>query len=100
MLLFLLILSFCYFFFNLAYERIKDQPGDSFYIRALLDRVGELNEPSELRFSKDDILYVDNTMLNNIPGLWRAWLVDEDGHKRQWGTIPSKDKYVKILFIF
>ena len=49
-------------------------------------------DPNELKFQKEDILYVDNTMFNNVPGQWRAWLVDEDGYKRQWGTIPSKDK--------
>ncbi|XP_063844799.1 disks large homolog 5-like isoform X5 [Scylla paramamosain] len=74
------------------YEEIQDQPGDSFYIRAKFDRLGDAGDPSDLRFRKEDILYVDNTMFNNVPGLWRAWVVDEDGHKRQWGTVPSKDK--------
>ncbi|ROT73195.1 Disks large-like protein 5 [Penaeus vannamei] len=31
-------------------------------------------------------------MFNNVPGQWRAWVVDEDGQKRQCGTVPSKDK--------
>lgn len=74
------------------YEDIQDKPGDSFYIRALFDRLGDVGDSTDLKFRKEDILYVDNTMFNNIPGLWRAWVVDEDGHKRQCGTVPSKDK--------
>ncbi|KAK7078591.1 Disks large 5, partial [Halocaridina rubra] len=74
------------------YEEIQDKPGDSFYIRALFDRLGDAGDSTDLRFRKEDILYVDNTMFNNVPGLWRAWVVDEDGHKRQCGTVPSKDK--------
>ncbi|XP_042204892.1 disks large homolog 5-like isoform X3 [Homarus americanus] len=74
------------------YEEIQDQPGDSFYIRALFDRLGDVGDSPDLRFHKEDILYVDNTMFNNVPGLWRAWVVDEDGHKTQCGTVPSKDK--------
>ncbi|KAK4296064.1 hypothetical protein Pmani_031414 [Petrolisthes manimaculis] len=74
------------------YKEIQDQPGDSFYIRAKFDRVGEVGDSTDLRFRKEDILYVDNTMFNNVPGLWRAWMVDEDGHKRQCGTVPSKEK--------
>jgi len=77
---------------------VKDKPGDSFYIRALFDRSGDLNESlqlrftreKELRFHKDDVLYVDNTML--VPGYWWAWLVDEHGQKTQCGVIPSKYK--------
>lgn len=79
---------------------MKDKPGDSFYIRALFDRSGELNDTlqlrlprdKELRFHKDDVLYVDNTMLNGFPGYWWAWLVDEDGQKTQCGVIPGKYK--------
>ncbi|XP_068228466.1 disks large homolog 5 isoform X3 [Palaemon carinicauda] len=74
------------------YEEIQDKPGDSFYIRALFDRLGDGGDSTELRFRKDDILYVDDTMFNHVRGLWRAWIVDEDGHKRQCGTVPSKDK--------
>lgn len=74
-----------------AYSEIKDQPGDCFYVKALFTKVDQ-SEPTELRFQKDDILYVDNTLYNNMLGQWGAWLVTEDGHKRIWGTIPSKDK--------
>ncbi|XP_037785436.1 disks large homolog 5-like isoform X4 [Penaeus monodon] len=74
------------------YEEIQDKPGDSFYIRALFDRLGDAGDSTDLRFRKEDILYVDNTMFNNVPGQWRAWVVDEDGQKRQCGTVPSKDK--------
>lgn len=71
---------------------MKDKPGDSFYIRALFDRIGEVGDALQLRFRKDDVLYVDNTMFNGVPGNWRAWLVDEDGYRQQCGIIPSKYK--------
>ena len=71
---------------------MKDKPGDSFYIRTMFDRVGEVNDSLQLRFRKDDVLYVDNTMFNGVPGHWRAWMVDENGQRQQWGIIPSKYK--------
>ena len=43
-------------------------------------------------YFKDDILYVDNTMYNGVPGHWSAWIVDSDGNRGQWGIIPSKYK--------
>ena len=60
-------------------------------MRALFDR-DEENE-DELSFKKDDILYVDNTLYNGILGVWRAWLIAEDGNKSECGTIPSKSRY-------
>lgn len=74
------------------YNEVKDKPGDSFYIRAMFDRVGELGDSLQLRFNKDDVLYVDNTMFNGTPGHWRAWLVDQAGRRQQCGIIPSKFK--------
>jgi hypothetical protein len=74
-----------------GYNEVKDKPGDSFYIRAMFDRMGEQSE-RELSFRKEDVLYVDNTMFNGVPGHWRAWLVDEDGQRQQCGIIPSKYK--------
>ena len=41
-----------------------------------------------LCFRRDDILYVDNTLYNAVPGLWRAWKLDADGNKKV-GTILS-----------
>ncbi|XP_068081799.1 disks large homolog 5 [Anabrus simplex] len=79
------------------YNEIKDKPGDSFYIRALFDR--DVGDSLQLRFRKDDILYVDNTMFNGVPGHWRAWFVDEDGHKQQCGIIPSKYKVEEELLL-
>ena len=73
------------------YKKIKDLPGDSIYVRALFDRDAE-NE-DELSFKKDDILYVDNTLYNGILGVWRAWLIADDGNKSECGTIPSKSRY-------
>jgi len=75
-----------------GYNEVKDKPGDSFYIRTMFDRVGDQGDSLQLRFRKDDVLYVDNTMFNGVPGHWRAWLVDEDGHRQQCGIIPSKYK--------
>lgn len=80
----------------IEYNEIKDKPGDSFYIKAHFDRIfescGEASNASQLQFRKGDILYVDNTMYNNVPGVWRAWLVDHNGFKQQVGLIPSKYK--------
>ncbi|XP_075211047.1 disks large homolog 5-like isoform X1 [Lycorma delicatula] len=81
------------------YNEIKDKPGDSFYIRALFDRLGEVGDALQLRFRKDDVLYVDNTMFNGVPGHWRAWLVDEDGYRQQCGIIPSKYKVEEELLL-
>ena len=71
---------------------IKDQPGDSYYVRAMFDRLPETNDSSQLTFQKDDILYIDNTMYNGVPGHWSAWLVDNEGQRTRWGIIPSKYK--------
>ena len=59
------------------YEVIKDQPGDSYYVRAMFDRLPDPQAgPHQLSFRKDDILFIDNTMYNGVPGHWSAWLVD------------------------
>ena len=79
------------YFPSAAYSVVQEQPGDSFYVRALFDNLAS-EASQELTFRKDDILYVDNTLYNSVPGLWRAWLLEQDGQKRSWGTIPSKDK--------
>ncbi|EDW39500.1 GL10045 [Drosophila persimilis] len=50
-------------------KQIKVEPGDSFYIRVGFDWIGELNE-DDLRFVKDEVLYVDNTVFNGTFGLW------------------------------
>ena len=83
-------------FFSLEYEVIKDQPGDSYYVRAMFDRVPETNDSSQLTFQKDDILYIDNTMYNGVPGHWSAWLVDNEGQRTRWGIIPSKYKVSEL----
>lgn len=74
------------------YNEVKDKPGDSFYVKAMFDRVGEVGDSLQLRFNKDDILYVDNTMFNGTPGHWRAWIVDQSGRRQTCGIIPSKFK--------
>ncbi|XP_063244378.1 disks large homolog 5 isoform X2 [Bacillus rossius redtenbacheri] len=86
--------------FNLQrYNEVKDKPGDSFFMRAQFDRVGDLGDSLQLRFRKDDVLYVDNTMFNGVPGHWRAWLVDEDGRHTQCGIVPSKYKVEEELLL-
>lgn len=85
----LLIVSFIFTEFN---QIDPDQESiDSLYIKVAFDRTGELGE-SELKFNKDDVLYVDNTMFTGTPGLWRAWNLDEYGHRIQCGLIPSQTK--------
>nr|CAD7404625.1 unnamed protein product [Timema cristinae] len=81
------------------YNLDKDKPGDSFYIRSMFDRVGDLGDSLQLRFHKDDVLYVDNTMFNGVPGHWRAWLVDQDGRRTQCGIIPSKYKVEEEMLL-
>ncbi|XP_065342347.1 disks large homolog 5 isoform X2 [Cloeon dipterum] len=80
------------------YNEVKDQACDSFYIRAMFDRCSDTTDPY-LRFRKDDILYVDNTMFNGTPGQWRAWMVDEDGRQHTCGIIPSKFKVEEELLL-
>ncbi|XP_051968921.1 disks large homolog 5-like isoform X2 [Xyrauchen texanus] len=70
------------------FRRIKDTPGDGFYIRALFDHVGELEH--ELTFKKDDILYVDDTLPMGNFGYWLAWQLDENAQKLVQGHVPSK----------
>lgn len=81
-----MILTHC----RTGYSEIKDLPGDAFYVRAMFDHQAE--NQNELSFKKDDILFVDNTVYNGVSGVWRAWLVDEDGHKKHFGAIPSRYK--------
>lgn len=77
--------------FLTEFNQIKDEAGDSLYIRAGFDRTGDLND-GELRFAKDDILYVDTTIFRGKFGQWRAWKLDENGHRLKWGIIPSQLK--------
>ncbi|XP_066550032.1 disks large homolog 5a isoform X3 [Amia ocellicauda] len=70
------------------FDRIKDTPGDGFYIRALYDRVAEMEQ--DLSFKKDDILYVDETLPKGNFGYWMAWQLDENAQKLERGQVPSK----------
>ncbi|XP_029313034.1 disks large homolog 5-like isoform X3 [Cottoperca gobio] len=67
---------------------IKETPGDGFFIRALYERVAEVEQ--ELSFKKDDILYVEDTLPNGNFGYWMAWQLDENAQKLKKGQIPSK----------
>lgn len=54
------------------YSQIVELPGDSFYVRAQFDK--QLNgnyDQMELSFHRDDVLYIDNTMFNGVPGTLR-----------------------------
>ncbi|XP_011940986.1 PREDICTED: disks large homolog 5 isoform X1 [Cercocebus atys] len=70
------------------FTKAKGLPGDSFYIRALYDRLADVEH--ELSFKKDDILYVDDTLPQGTFGSWMAWQLDENAQKIQRGQIPSK----------
>ncbi|NXD19694.1 DLG5 protein, partial [Spelaeornis formosus] len=70
------------------FNKIKELPGDGFYIRALYDRVAEMEQ--DLSFKKDDILYVDDTLPQGNFGCWMAWQLDENAQKLERGQIPSK----------
>ncbi len=64
--------------------------GDALYVRALCDHQGD--GEGDLTFTKDTILFVDNTMYGGQLGTWGAWLLDDQGNKLQWGTMPSKSR--------
>ncbi|OCT58753.1 disks large homolog 5 isoform X2 [Xenopus laevis] len=70
------------------FNKLKDLPGDGFYIRTLYERQAEL--PKELSFKKDDILYVDDTLPQGTFGTWMAWQLDENAQKLERGQVPSK----------
>ncbi|XP_071986059.1 disks large homolog 5 isoform X4 [Engystomops pustulosus] len=70
------------------FNKVKEQPGDGFYVRALYDRQAE--QPQELSFKKDDILYVDDTLPQGVFGTWMGWQLDENAQKLERGQIPSK----------
>ncbi|XP_068806620.1 disks large homolog 5 isoform X3 [Struthio camelus] len=70
------------------FSKIKELPGDGFYIRALYDRLAEVEQ--DLSFKKDDILYVDDTLPQGNFGCWMAWQLDENAQKLERGQIPSK----------
>lgn len=80
-----------YFKSLVEFHQIKDEEGDSLYIRVGFDRTGDLAD-GELRFCKDDVLYVDNTIFRSQFGQWRAWKLDEYGHRLECGIIPSQSK--------
>ncbi|KAI8439755.1 hypothetical protein MSG28_013443, partial [Choristoneura fumiferana] len=70
------------------YHDIKDKPGDAFYIRAGFDRCAKITsigvdtiDEYSLWFRKDEVLFVDNTLFNGAPGLWRAWQLDCKGRR-------------------
>uniref|UniRef100_A0A3P8T4P9 Discs large MAGUK scaffold protein 5 n=1 Tax=Amphiprion percula TaxID=161767 RepID=A0A3P8T4P9_AMPPE len=67
---------------------IKEPPGDGFFIRALYEKVAEVEQ--DLSFKKDDILYVEDTLPNGNFGYWMAWQLDENAQKLEKGQIPSK----------
>ncbi|XP_043839352.1 disks large homolog 5 isoform X3 [Dromiciops gliroides] len=70
------------------FNKVKDIPGDGFYIRALYDRLAEVDQ--DLSFKKDDILYIDDTLPQGTFGCWMAWQLDENAQKLERGQIPSK----------
>ncbi|KRY37187.1 Disks large -like protein 5, partial [Trichinella spiralis] len=79
----------CHHLFS-GYQKCKRGAGDSFYVRVTVDRQAENTD--ELSFRSGDILRVDNTVFNGVAGLWRAWLVDQEGRERSCGIIPSKNR--------
>lgn len=69
-------------------DAVRETPGDGFFIRALYERVAEV-EP-ELSFKKDDILFVEDTLPNGNLGFWTAWQLDENAQRLQRGQVPSQ----------
>ena len=79
------------------YNKILEQPGDSFYVRTLFER--RSGGDGELSFVRDRILYVDSTLYKGKLGVWRAWLVDDEGNKLQCGTVPSKARWAPCSYL-
>merc|ERR1719384_2305886 len=65
--------------------------------RPVTDLSNSDNFSQQLCFNKDDLLWVDNTIYNGVPGNWSAWILDKDGNKIKWGLIPSKYKVEESL---
>lgn len=61
----------------------------SYFLRALFDNIADTGE-TNLCFTRNTILLVDDTFPDPKLGLWSAWLVDEQGEKTKRGKIPSK----------
>lgn len=38
-------------------------------------------------------------MFSGVPGQWRAWRLDGEGHRQQVGVIPSKYKVEEELLL-
>lgn len=72
-------------------EQAKQSAGDALFVRALWDRDKAQLHDEDLVFQKGDILFIDNTLYNGEMGQWKAWLLDDDGHKlaEQVGIVPN-----------
>lgn len=79
------------------YQQIQETTiGDSFYIKVSFDRP---SIDGSLAFAKNNVLYVDNTMYQGVPGVWGAWSVNAFGEKDKFGVIPSKYKAEEELMM-
>lgn len=86
------------------FAKIREQPGDALYVRALYDHSGSSGGDGagsgELAFSKNDILFVDDTTFQGQLGMWRAWRVDNQGNKLCCGSVWSKARYAFLSLRF
>lgn len=74
------------------FSEFQHLPPDAFFpllpLRALYERAAEVEQ--ELSFSKDDILYVEDTLPNGNFGYWMSLQLDENAQRLAKGQIPSK----------
>ncbi|XP_031573383.1 tight junction protein ZO-1-like isoform X3 [Actinia tenebrosa] len=71
-----------------TFERIKNSPGDSFYIKAHFD-YAKMKE-DELDINREDVFHVWDTMYGGMIGSWHAQRVTLNNEETETGIIPNK----------
>ncbi|XP_028402377.1 tight junction protein ZO-1-like isoform X2 [Dendronephthya gigantea] len=71
-----------------VYDKSKDSPGDSFYVKAQFHYQG--SDEDELSFRRGEVFHVLDTMNGGTIGSWRAQRVLQSGAETEVGIIPNK----------
>ncbi|CAB4012456.1 tight junction ZO-1-like isoform X3, partial [Paramuricea clavata] len=71
-----------------VYDKSKDSPGDSFYVKAQFHYGG--SDEDELSFRRGEVFHVLDTMNGGTIGSWRAQRVLQSGAETEVGIIPNK----------
>ena len=82
--------------------RQQNGSGDGFYVRCLVDwqpfglvvNPDASDAPFYLTLQKDAVIYIDNTMPENVvASFWSAWVLDDLGQPVRRGLVPSKLRF-------